>query len=87
MLEFRSQTRGPDFSHVFLEIFIWKPYSKYQPIESLFHGEYNAILIDIVRLQNSSKFCYKDKTREKPLQRLGGVRALLVKATRAARWA
>ena len=87
MIEFRSETRGHDFSHVFLEIFIWKPYSKYQPIESLFHDQYNAILIDIVRPQNSSKFCCKDKTREKPLQRLGRARALSVKAVRVARWA
>ena len=84
MIEFRSEIHGHDFSHVFLEIFIWKPYSKYQPVESLFHDEYNAILIDIVRSQNSSKFCCKDKMREKPLQRLGGARALSVKAARAA---
>ena len=86
MIEFRSQTLGPDFSQVFLKIFI-KPYSIYQPIESLFHGIYNAILIDIVSPQNSSELSCKDKMREKPSQQLGGERALSVKAAPAARWA
>ena len=84
-----SQPREPDFNNVFLKIFLWKPYSKYQPIESLYHGKYNAILIYTVRPQNSSEICCKDKTREKPLQWLGGGRVVLdsVKAALAAWWA
>ena len=64
----------------FLKIFIEKPYSKYQPIESLFDDKCIGILIDLVRPQKSSKYCCKDKTREKPLQQLGGTRTLSVKA-------
>ena len=80
MIEFLSQNRRPDFSHIFLKIFIQKSYSKYIPRESLFRGIYNAILIDIVRPQISSEICCKDKACKRPLQQLGGRRVLSVKA-------
>ena len=56
-------------------------------MKSLVHEEYNGTLIDVVRRQNFFVERREKKSREKPLQRLSGARALFAKAAVAAQWA